>query len=413
MRTPSLLAASALLVSSLAAGVLPLSGAGAAPIPSTEVTWCDPTTPVAPCVDSATLNGTDLRTLAPEWELSGQAFTIEGSQEISISLLHDGSFELGAGSLDDVVVVDLLTGSLVPRLVTGKGRDTSVVRSGSGSAREVVVTGTPVVVSGQCDQSAWPWVCPEYSGTDPELDREWVGTFDFDVSDVGSWTDAAQREAFYGMNYFTNVAATSVPPEIVDDPTTSAQMLLIRLANRHYRSDGTTVVKGHGELRIPNAFLREVYGIPDPSTMTGTSLTPSLSGGGPGTVTSVQEPGDAAMLVTYDNVEFSARTLRVATGAITPTRPTQVSATRTGARRGFVDFDPSKARGAEVTGYAGRCVATRGEHVVTGVSENIVRFTGLREGVSYDCQVRATSKAGPSRWSDSVRMGARPVNMGG
>jgi hypothetical protein len=357
------------------------------------------------------LNGTDLRTLGPEWELSGQAFTLDGSHEIGVALVHNGDSELGSGSLDDVVVVDLLTGSLTPRLVTGKGRDTSVVRSGSGSAQEVVVTGTPVIVSGQCDQSVDPWVCPEYSGSDPELDREWVGTFDFNVSDYGSWSDPAQREAFYGMNYFTNVAATSVPPEIVDDPTTSAQMLLIRLANRHYRSDGTTVVKGHGELRIPNAFLEEVYGIPDPATMSGTSLAPSLSGSGPGTVTSAQETGNKAMLVTYDNVEFSARKLRVLTGVIKPTRPTQVSATRTALRRGSVDFDPSKARGAKVTGYVGRCVATRGEQVVTATSENILHFTGLRGGVAYDCTMRAQSKAGPSRWSETVRMGSKVIDV--
>jgi hypothetical protein len=268
-----------------------------------------------------------------------------------------------------------------------------------------------VIVSGQCDQNVDPWVCPEYSGSDPELDREWVGTFAFTASDYGSWSDAAQREAFYGMNYFTNVAATSVPPEIVDDPTTSAQMLLIRLANRHYRSDGTTVVKGHGELRIPNAFLEEVYGIPDPATMSGTSLAPSLSGGGPGTVTSVQETGNKAMLVTYDNVEFSARKLRVLTGTINPTRPTQVSATRTGPRRGSVDFDPAKARGAKVTGYEGQCVSERDGHGVATTSENILRFTGLRKGVAYDCKIRATSKAGPSRWSETVRMGSKVIDV--
>lgn len=408
MRTPTLLAAAALLVP-LAVGAAPTTSATAAgPIPSTEVTWCDTTTPVPPCIESATLNGTDIRTLAPTWTFMGQAFTIDGSSEVSITLQHNDSAELGSASLDDVVVVHLLTGSLTPRLVTGKGRDTSVARAGSGSAQEVTVTATPVIVSGQCDQSVWPWVCPEYTGTDPETDREWVGYFDFIVSDNNAWSDPAQRDAFYGMNYFTNVAATSVPPEIVPDPTTDADMLLIRLANRHYRSDGTTVVEGHGELRIPNAFLQEVYGIPDPATMTGTSLLPSLSGGGPGTVTAAQESGNTAMLVTYDNVEFSLRKLRVATGTITPTRPTQVSATRTGVHRGFVDFEPSKARGAEVKGYVGRCTPVHGGTTLTARSDNIVRFKGLRRDVMYTCQVRATSKAGPSAWSKGVRMAGSP-----
>ncbi len=407
MRTPRLLVATALLASSVTAVVA--SSSSSVAVASTEVTWCDPVTPTPPCIASATLNGTDLHTLGPTWTISGQASTINGSQEVSIALMHDGDYELGAGSLDDVVVVNLRTGGLVPRLVSGKGRDTSVERGGSGSAQEVAVTGTPVVVSGQCDQSVWPWVCPEWTGTDPENDREWVGTFGFVVSDYGAWTDATQREAFYGMNYFTNVAATSVPPEIVNDPTTGADMLLVRLANRHYRSDLTTVVHGHGELRIPNAFLREVYGIPNPALMTGSSLSPSLSGGEPGTLTSTQETGHQAMLVTYDNVEFSARKLRVRTGTITPTRPTQVSATRTARHRGFVDFDPAKVRGAKVTKYVGRCVATtRGDHVVRASSKNIVRFRGLHKGTAYDCKVRAKSKAGPSKWSKPARMPRRP-----
>jgi hypothetical protein len=212
------------------------------------------------------------------------------------------------------------------------------------------------------------------------------------------------------MNYFTNVVATSIPPEITED-SAGDPMLLIRLANSHRRQDGSTLVKGHGELRIPNAFLKEVYGIPDPATMTGTSLTPSLSGGGPGTVTAAQEVGDKAMLVTYDNVEFSARKLRIRTGSVTPTRPTQVSATRTSARRGSVDFDPSKARGAKVTGYEGQCVSTKDGVGVAAVSDNILRFTGLRRGVAYDCKIRATSKAGPSKWSETVRMGRKPVDV--
>jgi hypothetical protein len=408
MRTPWIMTAAALVASTLPAGLI----ASAAPASAIGIGWCDPVTPVPPCISSATVNGDDVNS-SPDWKVSVSTYSVAGSDELAVDLVRregdDSNYELGEDSLDDVVVIKMLIGSLVPRLVTGKARDTVVARAGSGSAHEVTVTGTPVIVSGQCDQSSWPWVCPEFSGTDPELDKEWVGIFNFTVSDYGSWDDAAQRESFYGMNYFNNVAATSVPPEIAAMGT-SDPSLLIRLANRHLRSDGKTVVKGHGELRIPNAFLKEVYGIPDPATMTDSGLLPSLSGKGSGTVNAAQEAGSTAMLVTYDNVTFSARTLRIETGVITPTRPTQVSATRTAARRGFVDFDPSKARGAKVTGYAARCLAVRGDDVITAAADNIVRLEGLRKGVAYDCKVRATSKGGPSKWSEVVRMGAKVVS---
>ena len=428
MRPSRVLTVTALVACTSTAGLVALVGpaaAGPAAGPATglraatDVTWCD-ATPTPPCIESATVDdpGTpgvvDVET-DPGWDVSATAFTVESTRYVSVDLMRadaEGfSYELGPDSLDDVVAGEVLTGDLVPRVVTGKARGTSVLRAGSGSAHEVTVTGTPVVVSGQCDQTSWPWTCPEFSGTgdDPE---EWIGTFGFQVDDQGTWEDAAQRNAFYGMNYFTNVAATSVPPEIVEDAATGNPMLLVRLANRHFRSDGVTVVKGHGELRIPNAFLKEVYGIPDPATMTGTSLTPSLSGSGPGTVTSAQEPGDKAMLVTYDDVEFSARKLQVRTGRIRPARPTDVSAIRTADRRGIVDFEASRARGAMVTGYTAECDAVRGGHgfgVASNDTESIARFSGLRPGVAYDCRVRASSKAGPSKWSETVRMPARPA----
>lgn len=400
MRFPLLLAASTMLASASVAA-LPQQTA-AAPVTSDDVTWCG-STPTAPCLVSATVDGTDVKS-SSAWDLSATAYSVGDSEEIAVHLLRKGDDELGAASLDKVVRVEVLTGDLIPRLVTGKARDTGVTRTFSGSKHTVSVTGNPVVVSGQCDQDGESWTCPEDS---PE---EWVGYFDFIVSDHGSWEDEAQRDAFYGMNYFTNVAATSVPPEITENAK-GDPMLLIRLANRHYLSDGETVVQGHGELRIPNDFLREVYGIPDPATMTGASLLPSLSGKGAGTVDSRQESGDGAMLVTYDAVEFSARKLRIETGKITPVRPTQVSATRTAPRKGSVDFEPSVARGAAVTGYAGRCKSVRGDHTVRASSENIVRFTGLRKGTAYDCRVKAKSEVGTSSWTEAVRMGAKVVDV--
>lgn len=408
MRTTHLLTSAALVASTLTAGLISTAGPAAA----SGVAWCDPVTPAPPCISSMTINGADVRS-SPDWGIVADSYSVGGSNEIAVNLVRMDEegwhYELGSASRDDDVVIKVLTGSLVPRLVSGKAQDTSVVRVGSGSAYEVTVSGTPVVVSGQCDQSSWPWTCPEFTGTgdDPE---EWDGIFNFTVSDYGSWDDVAQRESFYGMNYFTNVAATSVPPEITEDPATGDPMLLIRMANRHYRSDGTTVVKGHGELRIPNAFLEEVYGIPDPATMTGSGLLPSLSGGGSGTVNAAQETGDTAMLVTYDNVEFSARKLRIRTGVITPARPKRLSAYRTTARRGTVGYSESTPRGAEVTGYAGRCVAVRGDDVETAAVEGAdtrMHFTGLRRGVAYDCKIRAKSKAGPSRWSKVVTIPAQ------
>lgn len=387
-------------------GVSQPTPASAGTIPSTDVTWCSGT-PTYPCVAGLSIDGTPVTSSDLHWSFVATTFELDGATELSFTLQRDGSYALGPDTLDDSVVVDLKTGAgFLPRVVTGKGHDVEVVRSAPAGVNEVVVTGSPVLVSGQCDQSSWPWVCPEYTGSNPDYDAEWDGYFSVDVSDNGQWTDASQRAAFDGMNYFTNVAATDIPPQVVPDGSGN-DYLQINLANRHFRSDGTTVVHGHGELRIPNAFLREVYGVPNPASMTTAGLNPTLSGPGAGTLTVTQEAGGDAMLVTYDGVTFSKRVLKVKRGVITPTRPRPVRAVRTTAARGRVVFNAAQPRGAKVTGYAVRCVPVHGTVVRGSGKRSPVVVSGMKAR-AYACRVRATSKAGPGAWSRGVRMPARP-----
>lgn len=419
MRTSTLAATLAALVAAGLAGTVTPGSATAAPATDADLPWCSAVAPATyPCIASASHDGAPITPFAGEWSVSGRVFTFAGSpsRNVSVNFLRNGSFELGADTLDDTVAVTLRMGDLVPRVATGKGRDVVVTRTVTGAGdHELEVTGTPVVVSGQCDQSVWPWVCPEYAGSpgvdDPE---EWVGLFGLDVTDYAEWDDVAQREAMYGLDYFTNVAATSVPPELVFDDA-GVGSLLIQMANRHYRSDLSTVVQGHGELRIPNAFLKQVYGIPNPATMTSGSLTSGLSGEPSGSLTVAQEPSGTAMRVVYDAVTFSARVLRVKRGVVVPTKPAGVLAQRVRARLGSVRFDAATPRGAKVRDYRVRCVARRGDHVVLG--EDLataggerfrMKVSGLRVGVAYDCRARALSKAGPGPWSKAVRMPARP-----
>jgi hypothetical protein len=187
------------------------------------------------------------------------------------------------------------------------------------------------------------------------------------------------------------------------------------MANSHQYDDSgaLTTFVGQARFRLPYSFLRDDFGIPDPDTLTPSSLTGSVrkpdGSTAPGTFSVMQDPGGGAVYVSVSGVTFTVKQLRVKAGKIVPTKPTQVSATRTAARRGFVDFEPSKARGARPTGYAGRCVS--GQHVVTASNDNIVRFTGLKAGKAYDCKVRAKSEVGPGPWSDTVRM-SRTVDNG-
>jgi hypothetical protein len=236
------------------------------------------------------------------------------------------------------------------------------------------------------------------------------------------------------MDYFNNIAFTEVPPQIVSpsDPSLPP-FLLVNTANRRYLADGSTLVDGHVEMRIPNQFLRDVYGVPNPATMTSSGVT--VTGDGGATVDVFQETGGDAMIVHISGLHFpdvsgspapvagvapgssptlattkkSLRHLKYKVGTITPTRPQNVHAKRVARHRAKIKFDPAQSRGAKVTGYVVRCVMRHSSVVVKvkGKDSPIV-VKGLRAGRAYDCQVRAKSKAGHGKWSAPVKLRASP-----
>ena len=405
------LALTSLIGSLLTAGAVGISAssAGAAPTDLANCTGGGP----RPCVVSVERNGSPV---SGEWGFMA-SYDAGAEKRVSFTATKGGAggYDLGSDALQDRWEVELDMGTVVPRVVTGKGAQAVVERTkttGSPDTYMVTVSANPVTVSGQCDQSVWPWTCKEWSADpDPSENGEWLGYLDFQVTDYGTWDDVAQRNAMYGMNYFTNVAATSVPPQVVRDATTDSDYLMLELANRHLMEDGVTVVLGQVELRIPNSFLRVAYDVPNPATMTSGSLKTTVSGStaGAGDVAVTQEEGADAMLVDIDNMTFSARRAHIRRGVITPTAPQGVTAARTSGQRGRLSFTAATPRGAAVTGYQARCVLVKGTHVASGsASASPVVVTGFRSGKPYNCKVRATSKAGPGGWSATVRMPSRP-----
>jgi hypothetical protein len=420
MRTPAALAATALVASTLVTGVL--GGQTAANAEQRGLSRCSVANPTdVPCISSASRNGTDpMFGPTSEYSVTGSFRTPDAGADdqstyLNIVILRNDDQELGADSLDDDFSVTVnLSGQLVPRVATGKARNVTVTRTDNGDGTyAVTIEGRPVRLDGQCDQEVYPWVCPEDGEGTAEQSQEWKAIWSADVTDYGSWSDATQRNSMYGMNYFNNIAATDVPPQVRFDDAGLGH-LLIEMNNRHFREDGKTPVQGRAELRIPNAFLEEVYGIPDPATMDGSSLVATGSATGPGTVTIAQESGKDAMRVVVGGITFSMKELLVETGTITPREPKNVDAERLRRHKGQVSFTKASARGAEVTGYRVRCRSVVGQDVVT--SDRIATATGkeffavmehLRAATAYTCRVRATSEAGPGSWSDVARMSAK------
>jgi hypothetical protein len=164
------------------------------------------------------------------------------------------------------------------------------------------------------------------------------------------------------------------------------------------------VFHGFQHLRLPNAMMRDVYGIPDPDTMTSTSLVTTITGG-TSTITIRPEAGHDAMLIDLPDVTFSTRKVTVKVGHINPTAPTHLKTWRISGAKGRIYFVKSYPRGARVTGYSARCANGSTLKTATGTSAGIT-FTNLGAGKPYACRVRSSSKAGYSAWSAIVRFAA-------
>ena len=358
--------------------------------------WCS--TDPAPCLVSASRNGVDVPSTSTDWQIRQTA----GLSDIGYPYFQWQVVAVGGTPLttSDDWSLTFDTGTIEPRYTEGYSGTPVVQRSSDGDGTwHVTYTASPVLTTTGCT-SDFPPVCPH--------------TADSWQIELSGEVQAKPDGAFNGFDVGQSV--DEVNGIFLEEAPDGTRYLSSEMANSHVYVDGGTskVFTGQVRWRIPYAMLTEEFGVPNPKTMVASSLSGAVTRpdgtASPATFSVVNDTVGKAMVVDVSGVTFTRKVLQVRRGVITPTRPTQVSASRTSKHKGFVDFDPSSPRGAKVTGYLGRCVAVRGDDVRTASSDNIVRFTGLREGKPYDCKVRALSAAGPSKWSESVRMTAGITN---
>lgn len=361
-------------------------GAGTA-IAKSEASWCRVKAP--PCVLNATLNGAPLTPTDPNIDVVLAPFTDRGSQEFlfDIESTTNGA-DLGSALAGATFSVVIDTGQMVPRVAAGQANVSFRRNQLSDGTYQVVITGTPAKFNdnNNCNFSGPLPTCP-FQAT-----KTYAAFFQVDVGDYNintyppSWVPS-----FYGMDLSTNIAETGLPPQIMTDLSNNEELVL-QLADYHEYAD-STLTSGFVHLRIPAAFLQAVYGIDDPTTVTGSALQASI---GAGTVTITPEAGNQALDVNVTGITFSSQTLVIKRGVITPGAPTGLHARRTGKHQGRISFQPAQAKGSAITGYYVSCQPrARHHYLVTaygGHSPIIVR--GLAKRVAYRCAVDASSRAG-------------------
>jgi hypothetical protein len=391
-------AASVLLVTALATVPTPATSAAIVASP-----WCSGGRP-APCLEGLWRDGVALTSADPTysflfledegWDPMPGGFWWEFTK--------NGGYDMGTSELGHTFRALVNNGSAEPRTTFGfaDGVDVALLPdTGTGYRVDLTVRPVSMVFSCRVDGSGTT-TCP-YTG----LAEDTVQAMAYGSVDDGSWWGGpAIRDQVKGLELFTNVHVVSTPPEFsVAADGSTAMTVLLQNSHEYF---GGALFEGFADYRVPYRMLREVFGIPDPSTMTGSSLVTTVSG-----TTAPVAFGQDGSAVTVDigPITFSKRRVRVATGTITPTKPSDVRTKRVSAKVARVAFDASRPRGARVKGYTAQCQRPNGTDRETAGSDTTrVRVSGLQPGRAYQCRVRALSKVGPSKWSPWVKVPARP-----
>jgi hypothetical protein len=408
MRTLSLLAAGSLVAATLTAGLVSASPASAGASDFQE-RWCTTGGP-RPCLESVTRDTgsgpVPVTESDPDWKITstGKLATPDFDYfmwTVDPRTITSGGPELTTGQTWSLTFD---TGTLQPDYTEAYAGKQEVTRTDDGDGTyHVTYTAQPVITTSGC-ASVYPPTCPYTADS-------WA------VQLTGEVHDLAPGSEFNGFDVAQS--ADEVNGIFLEGVDTGKPYLESEMANSHqYDSDGAgTMVTFVGQVRwsIPYVMLKQSFGVDDPANLSTSGLSGTVSRPD-GTLDSGatwvvdNRTTDKVLVVDVSGLTFTRKILRLRRGDITPTRPSNLVASRTGRHTGVLDFDASRSRGSRVTGYAAACDSVGGGDgfgVASSDTTTRLRLSGLKARTAYDCKVRALSKAGPGRWTATVRMPAR------
>jgi hypothetical protein len=354
--------------------------------------WCGNQAP--PCVVAASRDGVAITETDPTYAVSASGSLLSDGEFLTQWGIGDalikGAYEtLAPGDVNVPFSITVNVGAHPPRVADeyAGGVTTTDAFDNATSTWDVTISGTAVEQGVNADCNAVAWTCP-FDETNT------IVAFQGEVGDWRQWPDSAQWNDFDGLDQWTNVELTEIPPQISGNPLTISE----QLGNSHELNG--TVFEGFWDATLPNAMLVDM-GINDPSTLTAAGIS---AGAGTGTVTVT--PGPTSTEIAITGITFSPRTVRIKRGTITPNAPTRLTTRRVSAAKAYLSFKAAKPRGSYVRYYQGRCQAARHTTRYTTGLRSSLTVTGLAKGVSYSCQVRAHAAVGYGPWSSSHKLAA-------
>jgi hypothetical protein len=354
--------------------------------------WCGNQAP--PCVVAASRNGVAITEIDSTYAVSAAGSLQPGGEfltqwGIADALIPGTYATLAPGDVGVSFSITVDVGAHPPRVVdeyAGDVNTTDTFNRAAGSW-DVTVSGAAVEQGVNNDCDAITFTCP----TD---ETNTIVAFQGEIGDWQQWPDSAQWNDFDGLDQWTNVELTEIPPQLTGNPLTFTE----ELGNSHELNG--QLFEGFWYGVLPNAFLVDM-GINDPSTLTSAGISASV---GTGTVTVT--PGPTSTEISITGITFSPRMVHIKRGTITPNAPTGLSTRRASATVAYVAFRAARPRGSKVISYEARCLAAHRTTRYGSGSRSPVKVTSLTRGVSYVCQVRAKASVGYGPWSRGVKLAA-------
>ncbi|MFL6174448.1 MAG: hypothetical protein ACJ716_16280 [Marmoricola sp.] len=365
------------------------------------LTNCDVDADGKMCVESATRDTENMRSgEVPDTVGSHEWFYVDnGSRDGDFGFnLNTKTIPASGPAIDSKSVdvhakwvITVNTGSYVPRELNLKAQN--VVYSTGGN----VTDGYTFTIQFNPVPIAWRYFAPgftcdmTYCGTDSTtadfVSGDDQGFADGYVSDLGD-TTLGTRYAYARTGFYMASNAQYQAEPYYDAETNS---LVVAMANPHLRSVGLPA-SGFFEAFIPNSYLTNFLDVPDPSSLTGTSVTIQRIGSTYTPTSKITNTGDG-LLIKVSGVGFSRPRYKITPTPSVPGKPRTTAVVKVSGGAKIYFKAPLANGGRSVDRYSARCRrSSTSSWVSVAGSRSPLTIRPLYGTAS--CQVRAHNSIG-------------------
>jgi len=360
------------------------------------------------CVVSATRNGVPITTEYPSTVGSHEWFYVDNGWRNGIWSFNLNTITIPpsgpstASKFVDVTadwVITVNTGSYAPRELNSKTQNTVFSRGGNATdGYTFTISFNPVPIAWRFFDDTF--TCDVTSCGDNTTQADFVsgpgqGDSDGYVSDLA---DSPYSSRYvYSRSGFVMAGNAQYQAEPFYDADTNS--LVVHLANPHLRSaDPSDTASGFFEAFLPDSYLTTQLAVPDPSTLTGGSVTVQRLGTTSTTAFTLTHTDSSADIqgvwIRVHNVGFSRPTYKIQPHASVPGKPRLTGVIKVPGPGAKVYFKAPLANGGRTVDlYRVACHKAGGTWHFKNGTKSSITVTSLPYGTVY-CQVRAHNAIG-------------------